>query len=63
MRDKNSEPPLTTLEKPDNIVFQYTKRLEKDKYLPPRRAESRRLVQGGREGTGKITLEPRAEPQ
>ncbi len=36
---------------------------EKDKYLPPARTESRRLVRGGRKGAGKITLEQRAEPE
>lgn len=42
-------------------MSRYAKRLEKDKYLPPRRKESRRLVRGGREGAGNITLERRAE--
>ena len=36
-------------------------RVEKDKSPPPIRAESRRLVQGGREETGGIPLEQRAE--
>ena len=35
----------------------------KGEYPPPRREESRRLVQGGREGAANITLELRAEPQ
>ena len=36
-------------------------RVEKDRPPSPRRAESRRLVQGGREETGGIPLERRAE--
>jgi len=35
--------------------------VEKDKYPPPTRKESRRLVKGGREGAAKITLEQGAE--
>ena len=52
---------MTTWGKADNIVYQYAKRLEKDEYPPLRREESRRLVKGGREGAGNITLERRAE--
>ena len=35
--------------------------MDKDRSPPPRRTESRRLVQGGREETGGIPLEQRAE--
>ena len=55
--------PLTTPEKVDRIQNIYAKCAEKDEYPPPRRKESRRLVKGGREGAGKITLELRAERQ
>ena len=44
-------------------MTRYVKRLEKDEYPPPKREESRRLVRGGREGAGNITLEWRAEAQ
>ena len=36
-------------------------RVEKEEYPPPMRAESRRLVQGGREEPGKIPLEQAAQ--
>ena len=58
---KSAVSPLTTPQKPDKIWVTYLTCVEKDKYPPPRRKESRRLVRGGREGAAKITFELRAE--